>query len=484
MAEKKGAAVRVFAKEIVSSFGPFLQTDRSAEAAKPYNVPAKKDMLKGWINGIITIRGYSLEEFGDLKRGSHFLVLLETLCGTRLTTGYRKPRTFVEMANNLEIFLKFMKHNGIDVGNIAAMDLYEGKFEKLLTIILLLAKNFTEQSDTNKTFDVVNKSAGKEKTTKRLSQKFDKKLQTLEIKLEQAKLDHIYQLAAIHQAELDKEEALRKEKEKEKKKFTAMALISQTEVSRVPLFFTVHLPDGAKDVRDFDATLSLVELLESICTLKNWNSDDFIFKSMDGKDVDMDFVLGEVKDREVKLEKCAFVEQAQKVDGQQKTEKRIKRIAKPAGLQTQQSWIANANATAAANTNATETTTAAPARRAFTRQNSYIAIKAWNPEEDADEMESRKRVKQRNFNSTIGESKLKDIKSPLVVAMEREHKAILDKLNLEGIKLPPETPKPVEKLADIKLDALDRALKEIEKFENVYGANQEYSSDNFFRGLL
>jgi len=255
-----------------------------------------------------------------------------------------------------------------------------------------------------------------------------------------------------------------------------MALLSHQEIARVPLYFTVALPDGSKDIRDFDATMPLLELLEAICKAKGWLFDEYLPKTMDDKDVDLDYVLGEVKEREIKLVHVSlFGDVAKPVEEAPKAEKRIKRMDR------------GKNAPAASGFSAAPAdTSGVPVRRGLVRQNSYVSIKAWNPDEDEDEQESLRRVRARY---AMGKSKVaeKTEKSPIVVAMEREHKATLDKLNLDGIKMPPPiTSKELQlkKISDLNLSALDKSLNDLISFENIYGANHDWAPENFFKGLL
>jgi len=465
---------RVLARDILATFGSLLD-DPSTEAANKHNDPAKKEMMRSWINGIIKIRGNNLEDLNDLRRGNDYIVLLEVLSGYRLTTGYRQPHNFVEMANNLELFLKFLRHVGIDTV-ITAMDLYEGKFEKVMFVLVQLAKTFEEKSDVNKTLEAFSKHGLSKAQNKRLSQKMDKQLQPIELKLEQAILDQIYQLAAIHQAEIDHEEARKKEAQKNAKKLTALALLSQSEVDKLPLFFTAHLPDSTKDIRDFDTTLPILELIETICLAKGWNKDEYFPKTMDDKDVDIDYVLGEIKDREIKLVYISLVVGETKPEIP-KPEKRVRRMD-PRGKSAPQIPTAQHQSVM------DSTNTSASGRRTLVRQNSYVSLKAWDPKMDEDEQESLKRVKARS--NAFGKARdVKAIKSPLVLAMEKEHKAMLEKLNLDDLKMPPPISNfRASNLQNISLSSLDKALRDLEAFEHIYGANQEFAPDNFFKDLL
>jgi len=254
-----------------------------------------------------------------------------------------------------------------------------------------------------------------------------------------------------------------------------MSVLMDEETPKGPQFFTVHLPDGTKEVREYDATLPLMELLENICVAKGYFLDDCKPLGMDDKELDIDYVLGEIKDKEIKV----TIVQAEEVakPEPQKASKRVNRI------------VQKKNATpgvAGATKPSTETQTAPqPQRRGLVRQNSYASIKMYDPKEDQDEQESRKRVQNRT--NAFQARQVKQTKSPLVIAMEREHKAMLEKLNLVGLKMPDqmnEKELKVTKLQLLDMASLDKTLRDLEAFESIYGSNQEYSPETFFKDLL
>jgi len=159
----------------------------------------------------------------------------------------------------------------------------------------LIAKTF-EESDNNKSFDIVNKPHLSKTQNKRLSAKIDKRISNMEIKLEQNVFDQIYRIAPHYQTEIDNENAVKKEI---KFKKTALALLSQSDVPKIALNFTIHLPDGTTEVRDFNATLPLMELLETICLAKGISLTKYQPKTMNDKELDLDIVLGEIKKKKL-----------------------------------------------------------------------------------------------------------------------------------------------------------------------------------------
>jgi len=254
-------------------------------------------------------------------------------------------------------------------------------------------------------------------------------------------------------------------------------MLSQHDIAKVPLQFTVHLPDGTKDVRDFDSTMPLVELLENICSTKGWKMEEYLPKMMDDKDVDLDFVLGEVKEKEIKIIHISPIVDETKPAEILKTEKHVKRIDRG-------KYQAHTTPAQPAQDATTQASSAAGGRRGLVRQNSYVSIKAWNANDDEDEQESLKRVVARS--NVVKTRAVKNTKSPLVVAMEREHKAMLEKLNLDEIKMPPPLSEKdnKSKLRDVSLASLDKAVRDLEAFEHIYGANKEFAPENFFKDLL
>jgi len=131
---------------------------------------------------------------------------------------------------------------------------------------------------------------------------------------------------------------------------------------------------------------------------------------------------------------------------------------------------------------------AAQNRRFLTRKNSYVSMKVYDPNADEDETESRKRVEARQYHKIGPENRnLKERVSPFVMAMEKEHKIMLAKLNLDGIKIPPplsDKEMKISHMSDININLLDAALKELTAFEQIYGSSSEYSAENYFKGLL
>lgn len=59
-----------------------------------------------------------------------------------------------------------------------------------------------------------------------------------------------------------------KRESKGKKVVPLQRVVHTEEVVKQPITFTVHMPDGSTEVRDFNATMPLMELVESICNAK------------------------------------------------------------------------------------------------------------------------------------------------------------------------------------------------------------------------
>eukprot|EP01124_Arcella_intermedia_P003514 TRINITY_DN11941_c0_g1_i1.p1 TRINITY_DN11941_c0_g1~~TRINITY_DN11941_c0_g1_i1.p1 ORF type:complete len:919 (+),score=272.56 TRINITY_DN11941_c0_g1_i1:383-2758(+) len=175
-ATKSRSTDEVRTSDIVNEFGPYLAEDEyTPETVKRYITIKHELMLKNWINSKIKEKSPKITTLETLRSGKELIFLLEELSGRTLASYNKLPKGFVECCLNLELFLGFVRHLGINTDKIESQDLYETKHHVLLLALVRMAVKFENAPE-----DVLSQSHPEEKRAARASAKLGKQASTID----------------------------------------------------------------------------------------------------------------------------------------------------------------------------------------------------------------------------------------------------------------------------------------------------------------